>query len=199
MKRAVLIATVVGTLAFPALAAAQGSTREIETGDNFFDPEDVTTDVGTESFHWQWGPPASINQHNVRAQNKLFNSGNLAINGNFTITPSAGTFAYVCDLHGAIGSNGTPIGMAGTIAVKPTATPQGKKSLITWATETTDTGTTFDVRQAVGKKDPEIVEKKTDEVEGAFKLKSGKKYKFQARSRQGKAASEWSPALKVKG
>jgi hypothetical protein len=195
----VLIAASVVALVFPALASAQGSTREIETGDSFFNPEQVSTDVGAESFHWQWGPPMSIERHNVREQNTLFFSGDLAISGNFTITPSAGTFPYVCDLHGSIASNGQPVGMAGTISVKPTATPQGKKTLVTWATETTDTGTTFDVQQKVGKGDPELVEKKTKEIEGVFKLKSGKKYEFQARSRQGKLTSEWSPKLKLKG
>lgn len=198
MKRAILIVAV-AALAFPALASAQGATREIETGDDFFNPEDVAFDVGAESVHWQWGPPTSINQHNVEEQNGLFSSGALAVSDELTITPSAGTFPYFCDLHGAIADNGDPIGMAGMIEVRPTSTPQGKKTLVTWATQVTDTGTTFDVRQKSGRKDPEVVEKKTDQIEGVFKLKDGTSYQFQARSRQGKATSEWSPKLKIRG
>jgi hypothetical protein len=196
MKRALI--AVLALLAVPQLAFGQGSVREIQTGDDFFEPEDVATAVGTESFHWQWGPPASINEHNVREENKLFYSGDTAISGDFTATPSAGTFLYVCDAHGVI-SGDKVVGMGGEISVKPTATPQGKKTLVTWATETTDTGTQFDVRQQIGSKKPKIVEEKTKALEKAFKIENGKKYKFDVRSRQGKATSDWSPKLTVKG
>jgi plastocyanin len=198
MKRGVLI-VLVAALALPAAANAQGTVTEIATGDDFFNPENVSAEVGSGSFHWQWGPLATRNQHNVVEQNKLFNSGPPALSGDFTTTPSAGTFLYVCEIHGSISSSGQPIGMAGEIAVKPTATPKGKKALITWATETTDTGTQYDIQQKVGSKDPKIVEKKTSDLSGAFKLKPGTKYQFQVRSRQGSATSDFSPKLKLKG
>jgi hypothetical protein len=89
--------------------------------------------------------------------------------------------------------------MAGEIAVKPTATPQGKEALVTWATEATDTGTRYDVRQKTGKKKPKIVEERTKAIEGAFKLKAGTKYTFDVRSYAGKKSSDWSPKLKIKG
>ena len=196
MKRAAI--AVLALLAVPQLAFGQGSVREIQTGDDFFEPENVSTDVGTESLRWRWGPPATINEHNVREENKLFNSGDTAISGDFTTTPSAGTFLYVCDAHGVI-SGDKVIGMGGEVVVKPTATPQGKKALITWATEATDTGTQFDVRQQIGSKKATVVESKTKALEKAFKIEKGKKYKFDVRSRQGAATSDWSPTVTVKG
>jgi plastocyanin len=199
MKRALIGVAVLLTV--PAAALGQGAVQEVATGDDFFEPENLSTDVGTESFHWRWGPdsdPPSFSEHNVREENKLFYSGPTETSGEFTATPSAGTFLYVCDAHGVI-SGDKVLGMGGEIAVKPTATPQGKKVLVTWATEATDTGTQFDVRQQIGSKKPEVVESKTKKLEAVFKLKGGKKYKFDVRSRQGKAASRWSPKLTVKG
>lgn len=197
MKR--VLGTVAIVLAVPAIAYGQGTTEEIDVGDDFFQPENVSTNVGEKSYHWAWGiAEGTVNEHNVREQNKLFYSGNTELSGDFTATPSAGTFLYVCDAHGTI-SSGKVIGMGGKVSVKPTATPQGSKVLVTWATEATDTGSQFDVRQKVGSKDPKVVESKTKAIEGTFKLKNGTNYQFQARSRQGNAVSDWSPKLKVKG
>ena len=199
MKRAAI--AFLALLAVPQLAIGQGSVRDIETGDNYFEPEDIATDVGTESLHWQWGPtstPVTVEEHNVREENKLFNSGDTALSGDFTTTPSAGTFLYVCDAHGVI-SGDKVIGMGGQIAVRPTATPQGKQALITWATESTDTGTQFDVRRQIGSKKAKVVESKTKALEKAFKIEPGKKYRFDVRSRQGSASSDWSPKLTVRG
>ncbi|MGI8461745.1 MAG: cupredoxin domain-containing protein [Solirubrobacterales bacterium] len=193
-----LLAPIAVALAFPAFAGAQGTTTEIATGDNFFNPEKVSSDVGVESFFWQWGPPVSSGEHNVSEVGGIFSSGSPETSGSLTVTPSAGTFLYVCDVHGFVNGDNV-IGMGGEIAVKPTATPQGKKALITWATETTDTGTKFDVEQKIGSKKPELVEEKTKAIEGAFKLKGGTKYEFRVRSRIGKATSEFSPKLKLKG
>ena len=196
MKRVLI--SVAALLAVPQLAFGQGSVQEIQTGDDFFQPEDVALDVGTQALHWLWGPPATINEHNVREENRLFDSGNTELTGDFMTTPSAGTFLYVCDAHGVI-SGDQVVGMGGEIAVKPTATPQGKKTLVTWATEATDTGTQFDVRQKIGSKKGKVVESKTKAIEKVFKIEKGKKYKFDVRSRQGKATSDWSPKLTVKG
>ncbi len=192
--RRIVLAVAVAALIVPSLSGAQGTTVEIATGDDFFEPEDLKSDVGTQSFHWQWGPPSTQNEHNVRQDDELFTSGNLVTAGEFTVNPSAGTFHYYCDAHGFESG-----GMDGELAIKPTATPQGKKTLITWATETTDTGSQFDVQQKTGSKKPVIVESKTKAVEGAFKLKSGTKYQFEVRTRKGKKTSDWSPVLKLKG
>jgi plastocyanin len=194
MKRGLI--ALAALLAVPAAAQAQGTVAEVETGDDFFRPESVRSDVGVQSVRWAW---ATESEHNVMEENGLFGSGSPGRTGDFTVTPSAGTFNYFCVLHGFISTTGKPAGMAGQIAVKPTATPQGKKTLVTWATETTDTGSRYDVRQALGSKKPKLVEENTRAIEGAFKLKDGKAYTFQVRSRQGKIASRWSPKLKLKG
>ena len=183
-------------LAVPATAQAQGSTTEVGVERFSFTPESVKSDVGVASIHWGWSTEA---EHNVREQNRLFYSGDTTTTGDFTVNPSAGTFKYYCEPHGFISSTGKPVGMAGQIAVKPTATPQGGRTLVTWATETTDTGTRYDVRQKTGSKQARIVEEKTRAIEGVFKLKRGKGYTFQVRSRKGKSASDWSPKLKLKG
>jgi plastocyanin len=185
-----LLALVVA-LALPAFAAAQGAPREVAVSDDFFDPENVGFDAGSASVHWAW---STTNQHNVRQDDRIFYSGGPATTGDFTVTPSAGSFGYYCELHGSDGG----IGMAGQIKVKPTATVSGNRATLVWANDATDTGTQFDVRQKVGKKKPKVVEEKTRELEGAFKLRSGKN-QFQVRSRQGKAASDWSPKLTLKG
>jgi plastocyanin len=193
MKRGLFALAVL--LAAPALAHGQGTTTEIATGDDFFEPENVSSDVGVESFRWAW---STVNPHNVVEENAVFDSGSPSTTGDFTISPSAGTFNYYCQLHGFIGSNGKPAGMAGRVAVRPTATPQGKRVLITWATETTDTGNRYDVERKVGKK-AKLVEERTKAIEGAFKVKQGRKYQFRVRSLQGKKASGWSPKLRIKG
>lgn len=184
---------IAAALAVPAIAVGQGTTREIATDDDFFDPENVTTSVGVESFHWAWGPPATNNAHNVRQDEKLFYSGGPATSGEFTLTPSAGTFGYYCELHGAPG-----VGMDGELRVKPTGSTNGKRASLVWATADSDSGSQFDVRQKVGTAKPKLVEEKTSEFEGSFRLRPGKN-RFQVRSRRGKATSDWSPKLSFKG
>lgn len=184
-------------LAFPAAAHAQGTTTEVGVEGFSFAPESVETDVGVASIHWGWSTGGV--EHNVREQGRIFYSGDTTTTGDFTVNPSAGTFRYYCEPHGTISTAGKPIGMAGQIAVKPTATPQGKQALITWATETTDTGNRYDVRMKKGKRKAKVVEENTKAIEGAFKLEKGTTYKFDVRSRRGKAASDWSPKLKLDG
>lgn len=180
-------------LALPAIAVGQGTTREIGVVDDEFIPENVSTTVGVESFRWAWGPPASVREHNVRQDDKLFYSGTPAASGEFTVTPSAGTFGYYCEIHGNAG-----IGMHGELRVKPTGSANGNRASIVWATAETNSGSQFDVRQKVGTAKPKLVEEKTREFEGSFKLKPGKN-QFQVRSRRGKATSDWSPKLSFKG
>lgn len=180
----------VTALAVPAIAVAQGTTREIVTEDDFFNPENVSSQFGAESFHWAW---ATTNAHNIRQDDKLFYSGAAAESGEFTVTPSAGSFHYYCELHGFEGG-----GMDGELKVKPVASVSGKQATLTWASAETNSGTQFDVRQKSGSKKPRLVEEKTKALDGTFKLKPGANT-FQVRSRRGKAASDWSPKLKLQG
>jgi plastocyanin len=195
MKRGLIaLAT---ALALPAAAAhAQGTTTEVGVDAFDFVPKSIESDVGVASIHWGW---ATTIEHNVRERSEIFRSGAPTTDGDYTINPSAGTFKYYCEPHGLINSSGKPVGMAGEIAVAPTATPQGKRTLVTWATEATDTGNRYDVRMKKGKKKPKVVEENTKAIEGAFKVENGTKYRFDVRSRQGKRASDWSPPVTVKG
>ena len=188
MRKGLLVFAI--ALALPATAAAQLPTREVQTGDDFFTPENVSFDAGSTLVHWGW---ATEGLHNVRQDEQLFYSGPVATSGDFSVVPSAGTFGYFCELHGFQGG-----GMAGEIRAKPTAAVNGSRAQIAWANPDTNTGTQFDVRQKVGKKKPRIVEEKTKDFEGSFKLKDGKN-QFQVRSRQGNRISDWSPKLNLKG
>jgi plastocyanin len=183
-------------LALPVSAHAQGTTTEIGVDGFSFTPASVESDVGVASIHWGWSTSA---EHNVREQGEIFRSGRPTTDGDFMVNPSAGTFTYYCEPHTFVNNSGKPIGMRGEIAVRPTATPQGKRALITWATETTDTGNRYDVRMKKGKRKPKVVEESTKAIEGAFRLEQGTNYRFDVRSRQGKAASDWSPPLTVTG
>jgi plastocyanin len=188
LRKGLLVLVV--ALALPTNAAAQLPSQEVSTGDDFFTPENVGFDAGSTVVHWAWN---TFNAHNVRQDDKVFYSGALAETGDFTVIPSAGTFGYYCELHGVEGA-----GMNGEIKAKPTATVNGNRAQIAWASPDTNTGTRFDVRQKVGKKKPRVVEEKTREFAGSFKLKDGKN-QFQVRSRQGRATSDWSPKLNLKG
>lgn len=188
MKKTLL--TLIAVLAMPAAAFA--ATKEIEVGDNFFEPNKAAGSIG-DGLHWGW---ATQNQHSVRQDDGLFYSGSPQATGELTVTPSAGTFGYHCELHGAADGQG----MSGTLKVRPqVAASKGKKVEIVWATGETDTGSRFDVRRQKGKGKKRTVLKKTRDERAAFKLKKGTRYKFQVRSRQGRKKSGWSPKLKVKG
>ena len=191
MRKGLLVIAV--ALALPATALAQGTTREIETEDSYFDPENVSSQVGSGSFRWAWGPPMSSIDHNVRQDDKLFYSGGPSLAGDFTVTPSAGSFHYYCELHGFEGG-----GMDGELRVKPTGTVSGNRASLVWATPETNSGNQFDVRQKVGKKKPRLVAENTKAFDGSFKLRPGRN-QFQVRSQRGKATSDWSPKLTLKG
>ena len=194
MKR--LAITLTATAALLAPGAAFGQTTEIATTDDKFTPAGVRAKLGS-SFHWAWGPPATANEHNVLQDAGLFTSGPPALSGDFTVTPSAGSFHYYCELHGFPGGD-VDRAMNGELRIKPTATMSGNRATIAWATATTDSGNQFDVRRKVGKKKPKLVRQATSSATGTFKLKPRTKYRFQARSRQGKATSDWSPKLSLK-
>ena len=186
MRKGLLV--VVAVLAVPAIAVGQGTTREISTGDDFFEPENVSAEFGAGSFHWAW---ATDNQHNIRQDDRLFYSGAAVENGEFAVTPSAGSFHYYCELHGFDGG-----GMDGRLKVKPVASVSGNRATLTWASAETNSGIQFDVRQKTGSSKPRLVEEKTRAFDGTFKLKPGANT-FQVRSRRAKAASDWSPKLKL--
>ena len=204
LKRLLIASIVAGAAAaaLPAAAAASVTiTVEPTPFANSYSPESATLDLGDGSFDWQWGPggAGSEDLHNVvqgtGAGEPLFDSGDAVRNvpGGFHVTASAGSFPYFCEIH---------FGMVGEVAVRPVGEAKGKAVRLSWASAETTTGNSFDVRYKAGKK-WKSWKKKTKKTAATFgrkgkPVKLGKKaVKVQARSRAGKTASDWSPAVKL--
>ncbi|MGH2989968.1 MAG: cupredoxin domain-containing protein [Solirubrobacterales bacterium] len=178
---------------------ASASALTITIGDdNQYAPPSATQDLGAGSFDWEWGPGGSgtFEEHNVVQDEGLFDSGEPVLNraGGFTVTASAGSFPYFCEIH---------VGMVGEVSVRPvTASARAGDGIrVAWADATTTTGSSYDVRYKAGKK-WKPWRKKTSKPAGTFgrngkPVKLRKKVKLQARSRAGSATSEWSPVLKL--
>jgi plastocyanin len=205
VKRYLIASIVTGAaiLAAPAAASAVTITVEPAPFSNSFAPANSTLDLGGGSFDWEWGAggvgteePHNVVQGDAFAPRKpLFDSGEAVTDrpGGFSVTASAGSFPYYCDVH---------LGMVGKVAVRPVGEPKGKAAKLSWASAETTTGNRFDVRYRAGKK-WKLWKKKTKKTGGKFgrkgkPVKLGRKaVKVQARSRAGKARSGWSPTLKL--
>ena len=182
---AIAALTACAALAAPASA---GETDTIQVGDDFYDPEKYSGSIFTD-VHWLPDPEAS-DEHNVVATGKLFDSGPLVDDTDYTIGPSAGTFAYFCESHGTRSGRG----MAGTLKIPPVegATKRGEQIFgVQWADGLSTTGDRYDVRYmgpgTNGKYKTWI--KNTSEVEAVFgqgndpvDVKPNKPYRVQVRS-----------------
>src|SRR5581483_2645182 len=149
MRRYLLIGAAAALLAIPALATGASTAVTVAPSNkNTFGPKAVTKNVGAGSIHWQWGTNGTtFAAHNVRQDNKLFYSGPLTNSkpSGYTITPSAGTFHYYCELHGSPTG-----GMSGTISIRPTIFNKTASSFgVKWSPGTNQTGNRFDVRYRV--------------------------------------------------
>jgi plastocyanin len=178
----------------PAPAGA-GATIEVEVGDPFFWPRDITVRTG-DDVHWTRDDPSSTIEHNIREDNKIFYSGQ-PTHGTIDYRPtfSAGTFYYFCEVHG----RGN---MDGYVRVVPAikGEPKGLPFKVRWAADATNTGSVYDVQYRVGSGDWHRWKKDTGSVSGVFgrngkpvSVRSGKKYSFRARSGKDSASSDWSP------
>ncbi len=202
MKRRLTIGILAVAVAavFPTGAlASETITIEPTPGANAYAPASATVDLG-DTFTWQWGPDGkgATDSHNVIQNASLFTSG-LPVESQppYTLTASAGSYHYLCAVH---------LGMEGDVAVRPALAGADTGSgpiAVSWATSSTTTGNRFDVRYRTGKK-WKTWQKKTQKKAGKFgkkkkpaKVKKGRTYEFQARSRQGKHKSAWSPTLIV--
>lgn len=202
----IAVATLVAGALLAAPASA-GGTDTIQVGDDFYEPQKYKGSVGTDV---NWLPdPGAGGEHNVLASGKLFDSGNLTATIDYTISPSAGTFAYYCLSHGTKSGRG----MAGTLKVPPKQVPAkrgGDVFGVEWASPLSDTGDQYDVRYkgpgTNGKYRNWL--KDTDLESGTFgdgneptNVKPGKTYSIKVRSELSsnpkKRKSGWSPALKV--
>jgi plastocyanin len=200
-------AALAAALGVPAVASAS-TTIEIQDT-NSYDPASATLDLGDGSFDWEWGPDGSgtLEPHNVvqgevfdASGGALFDSGESVTRDpdGFSVTASAGGYPYYCAIH---------LGMEGDVNVRPVVgrSDGGQGPIpVMWATPTTTTGDSYDVRFRTGKKWKKW-KNDTSKPGGTFgkrkkpvKVKSGRSYRFQVRSRSGKKTrSEWSPELVV--
>ena len=208
MRRYLLIGTAAALLAIPALASGRATTTVTVAPNNAntFGPKSVTKNVGAGSIHWQWGTNGTtFAAHNVRQDDKLFYSGSLTNSkpSGYTITPSAGSFHYYCELHGSPSG-----GMAGTIKVRPavfnkTATSFG----VRWSPGTNQTGNAFDVRYRVDGGTWKTWKSHVAAAQAIFGANNnpvhvgpGHTYEVQARSEKSSnlaKKSGWSPAARV--
>ncbi|MEO8093254.1 MAG: hypothetical protein ABI726_11190, partial [bacterium] len=198
-----LAALVTGALlASPASAAAPAI---VDVGDDFYAPKKYEGSIGTDV---NWLPDVgAADEHNVLANSKLFDSGSLTTSIDYTISPSAGTFAYYCSSHGTKSGNG----MAGTLKVAPAFGSMkrgGSFVAVNWASDGSfaKTGDQYDVRwKGPGTKGKyKNWLKNTADGGGDFgtgnqptNYKPNKKYSIQARSEDSskpkKRKSGWSP------
>jgi plastocyanin len=204
---AIVATAALAALAPPALASSSTTITIEDT--NSYDPASATLDLGEGSFDWDWGPDGSgtFEPHNVvqgeafdTSGGALFDSGEPVSSDpdGFSVTASAGGYPYYCTIH---------FGMEGDVNVRPVLGPSdtGQGPIpVMWATPTTTTGDSYDVRFRTGGKWKKW-KRDTSRPRGTFgkrkkpvKVKSGRSYRFQVRSRSGKKTrSEWSPELVV--
>lgn len=206
MRRYLLIGTAAALLAIPALAFGRATTSVELTNSNTYSPANVTKNVGAGSIHWQWGTNGTtIAAHNVRQDDKLFYSGQLTNSkpAGYTITPSAGSFHYYCELHGS--ANG---GMAGTIKIRPAVFNKTASSFgVRWSPGTNQTGNAFDVRYRVDGGTWKTWKSHVAAAQAVFgannlpvRVRAGHLYEVQARSEKStnvSKASGWSPSARV--
>ncbi len=204
LKRFLSVLVVAGALIYAPVAL--GVPREIAVDDDFFAPvaPPVRNLAAGPSFHWKDAPGAN-RRHNVRQDKMLFFSGAPTAGAiNFSISASAGSYHYYCELHGT--PNPGSIGMQGTVKVKPiaNANPAGAPFTATWALPGTNTGTRFDVRFRRGTTGPFTAWRNdTATRTGIFgqagapvTVAPGQTYQIQARSQKAPSQqSDWSPVL----
>jgi plastocyanin len=120
---------------FSFAAPAQAGFGPIGVGDDFFDPDTTTeASLGGGQFRWEWNDDVN-SEHNVRQDNKLFNSGaptddpnaRFPANGDNLELP-AGKYHYYCTVHGD--ETG---GMDANIWITPIVNLSDTEAQIQWA------------------------------------------------------------------
>src|SRR5262245_10354351 len=104
------------------LASAGGAPTEITFTDDpaEYSPENASATVnplttGTGGEEFVWVGPGTLDEHNVREDNRLFRSGPASEDFHEYHTDiSAGRYHYYCEVHGSKSG-----GMAGTVRVRP--------------------------------------------------------------------------------
>jgi plastocyanin len=195
-----IISTAAVVLSLPALAGA--APREIDVVDDDFIPQRPAARnfQAGQSFHWS-SDGGVFHRHNVRQDDRLFDSGGLTKNLDFGIRASAGSFHYYCELHRSRG-------MTGVVKVRPIVvpTPSAGEVLIQWADSSTNTGSRFDVRYRVDDRKWKTWKSDTAKVQGRFghndnpvNYTGSHTYKVKVRSERRNVSkrSGFSPALSL--
>ena len=204
MKRYLLIAALTVGLILPAVAPASPAVREISVDDNFFNPAaPAPSNFATGSqFHWTRAAGSS-GFHNIRQDQLLFRSG-AATTGpiDYTITASAGSYHYYCEIHGSPTS-----GMQGRIKIRPqTSNVTTSSFVVRWASTATQTGDQFDVRYRVDGGTWANWKRDTTGLAATFgangnpvTVTPGHTYQVEARSEKAATTnqSDWSPPATV--
>jgi plastocyanin len=198
-KHYLMLTALAAGLILPAVAPAATSVTEISVNDNFFSPANPAASKAGSNFHWTRAAFSS-ESHNIRQDQLLFRSGNPTTGPiDYTITASAGTYHYYCEVHGTSTS-----GMQGQIEVRPTKSNVTASSfLVRWASASTNTGDRFDVRYRVDGGTWTFWKQNTTSFTATFgngdpvTLASGHTYQVDVRTKKAGTTekSKWSPAL----
>ena len=204
MRRSLLLMAAAAAFILPAFAFGAGPT-EIQVKDNSFSPQapPLRGFQPGASFHWQRAA-SSTGLHNIHQDAGLFRSGNVTGGAiNFSVSASAGSYHYYCDIHGSPAG-----GMTGVVKVRPafSAAPTGNPFTVTWGDSGTTTGQAFDVNYRVGTSGTwkvwknDTVQRKAvfGQAGSPVAVNPGTKYQFQVRSEKGSDHSKrsgFSPTL----
>jgi plastocyanin len=191
--RRLLPAILVLTVLLPVPAGA--GQVNVEVHDSFFMPDELGNRVG---HTVRWFSDGTTLTHNVREDGQLFRSGAPTTAPiDYPVVFSAGTFHYYCEVHGSeVG------GMAGFVRIpaRIRRAPDGLPFTVRWATQTSETGSVYDVQFKVGSGDWRRWKRDTTALSGVFgrngnpvRVRDGVRYSFRARSQEGAAVSRWSP------
>lgn len=191
MRRAVLLVAVVA-LAAPATPAS-AATTDVELRSSSFAPDVVSNRVG-DAVRWV----KTGGFHNVASTQAMFRSGDATFDQfTYSRTFSAGTYNYVCEIHGEGG-------MTGKVRVRPRvgSAPSGAPFTVRWANPDTNTGSAFRIQFRVGGGDWKTWRGSTTSKSGVFgaddspvTVRSGRTYGFRARSIKGENLSGYSPVV----
>jgi plastocyanin len=176
-------------------SSVSAATIQVGATDNrTFVPGNVTTALGN-TVRWAGTPAGSTEEHSVRQDAGLFDSGNPVAGLDFRRTFSAGTFPYHCEEHG-------DQGMRGQVRVAPqtTAAPAGLPFTVRWAGSGSNTGSRFAVQYRAGAGAWRTWQSNTSARSAVFgarnrpvRLVRGRTYSFRVRSGTSTVKSGLSP------
>jgi plastocyanin len=204
LKHHLALATFAAGLILPAVAPAATAVRDISINDNFFDPAFPAASNLATGSDFRWTRAAGSNGlHNVRQDQLLFRSGDPTTGPiDYTITASAGSYHYFCEIHGS-----STTGMQGRIKVRPAKSNLTSSSFVVrWASAATQTGDQFDLRYRVDGGSWANWKTNTTAFSATFgangnpvTVTAGHTHQVEARSEKAGTTSKsnWSPPVKV--